>query len=116
MSLSRGLSLGARLILGLLLAGALVHVTHLDFQDPGNAWRRPFIFPLLGLISIFSALLIQSFCRRFNIFEVLVSMVFVFLLGCLMFPPVFADHSRRNHRVAPVAEPGSVPIIEERPS
>jgi hypothetical protein len=102
MVLRRVLSLGWRLVVGLLLAGALVFVTRfIDWQSPRNAFLRPFGFPLMGLIALLSSLLIQSFSRRFNLFEVLVNMATLFVLGCLLLPPVIPDHSRRNKRTSP---------------
>jgi cytochrome bd-type quinol oxidase subunit 2 len=115
MGLSRRLSLGGRLILGLLLTGALVYVTHLDLQDPSKAWLRPFVLYLLGLISILSALLIQSFARRFNVFEVLVNTAIVLVLGCLLFPPMIPDHSRRKNRAAPISKPDAVSVTNKQP-
>jgi hypothetical protein len=106
MVLRRVLSLGWRVVVGLLLAGALVFVTQfIGWQSPRNAFLRPLGFPLMGLISLLSALLIQSFSRRFNLFEVLVNMVVVFVLGCLLLPPVITDHSRRSRRTPPSTVP-----------
>jgi cytochrome bd-type quinol oxidase subunit 2 len=99
MGLRRGLSLAWRLLVGLLLAGALVYVTRfIDWQSPRNAFLRPLGFPMIGLIALLSALLIQSFSQRFHVFEVLVNASIVFVLGCLLLPPVIPDHSRRRER------------------
>ena len=107
MGLRRGLSLGWRLVVGLLLAGALVFVTRfIDWQSPRNAFLRPISLPVIGLIALLSALLIQSFSRRFNVFEVLVNTAIVFVLGCLLLPSVIPDHSRRSGRTPPTT--GSV--------
>src|SRR5438034_2307730 len=107
MRLSRGLSLGCRLIAGLLLAGALVFVTRfIDWQSPSNAFLRPLGFPMIGLVALLSALLIQSFSRRFNVLEVLVNTAIVFVLGCLLIPPVIPDHSRRRERPPPTVKIG----------
>jgi hypothetical protein len=101
-----GISLGWRLVVGLLLAGALVVVTRfIDWQSPRNAFLRPLGFPLIGLVALLSALLIQSFSRRFNLLEVLVSTAIVFVLGCLLLPPVIPDHSRRTRPTTPTTVP-----------
>jgi hypothetical protein len=108
MALKRLLSLGWRLVVGLLLAGALVFVTRLiDWQSPRNFFFRPLFFPLTGLIALLSSLLIQSFSRRFNLFEVFVNTAIIFVLGCLLLPAVIPDHSRRNRRTSPTTVPVS---------
>ncbi len=106
MRLSRGLSLGWRLGIGLVLAGALFFVTrYVDWQSPTDARLGPLGMPLLGLIAILSALLIQSFSRRFNVFEVFVNTAIVFVLGCLLLPPVVPDHSRLGNQPASAVRP-----------
>jgi cytochrome bd-type quinol oxidase subunit 2 len=106
MSAMRGLSLGWRLGVGLSLAGEMLYFTQsMDWQSPSNAFLRPLSFPMMGLIAVLMSILIQSFSRRFNIFEVLVTAVIVFVLGCLLFPTVIPDHSRRRERA----------ILEVRP-
>jgi cytochrome bd-type quinol oxidase subunit 2 len=106
MGLRRGLSLGWRLGVGLLLAGALVFVTQfIDWRSPSNAFLGPLSFPLIGLIALLSSILIQSFSRRFSVFEVLANAVIVFVLGCLLFPAVIPDHSRRRERPPPKVRP-----------
>ena len=106
MWLRRVLSLGWRIIVGLILAVGLVFVTRfIDWQSPSNAYLRPTLFPVFGLISLLSAILMQSFTRRFNVFEVLVITGIVFVLGCLLCPPVIPDHSRRSRRTPPTTAP-----------
>jgi hypothetical protein len=108
MGLRPGLSLAWRLVVGVLLAGALVFVTQfIDWQSSSNAFLRPLSFPMIALIAILSALLIQSFSRRFSVVEVLVNTAIVFAIACLLFPPVAVDHSRRRERPPPMAKPAA---------
>ncbi len=103
----RGLALGWRLAAGLLLAGALVFVTgYVDWQSPATDRLRPFVFYVLGLIAFLSALVIQSFSRRFSVFEVAVNTTIIFVLGCLLFPSV-SGHSHRRVRPAAIPRPTS---------
>jgi hypothetical protein len=104
----RGLAIGWRLAVGLLLAGPLVFVTrYVDWQSPTADSLRPFVFYVLGLIAFLSALLIQSFSWRFNVFDVAVNTAVICVLGCLMFPSVSTDHSHRSVRPAPAPRPAS---------
>jgi low temperature requirement protein LtrA len=81
----------------MLLTAILVFVTRfIDWQSPTNDSLHPLLLPTMGLIALLSALLIQSFSRRFNVFEVIATTIIVFWLGCVLLPPVIPGHSPRS--------------------
>lgn len=100
MQLSRALSVGWRLVAGLLLLATtiwmlghpwLIHQWLFD----GHAWLVLLLF--FGVATL-SALLIRSFCRATR-FETMVIFAIIFVLECLLIPAVATDHSHRGQRV-----------------
>lgn len=97
MNLNIRLSIEGRLIVGLLLVGALAFGTQNDdLKDPSNVRLRLMNLIPIGVIAFLSALLVQTFLRRFDIVEFLVIMAIVGVLAGILMPVVKPDHSRRN--------------------
>jgi cytochrome bd-type quinol oxidase subunit 2 len=96
MNLRRGLSIGGRLVVGLLLVAAMVYATrYFKWRSPGHAWLSPFCLPLLVILASLPALLIRSFCRP-TVLETLVIISILFVLECLMLPAVVPHEGRHR--------------------
>jgi hypothetical protein len=88
MEMRLGLSIGGRIVVGLLLAVAIVFMTrYFDWYSPGHAWLYPFCLPLLLVLASLQALMVRSFCRQTNL-ETLAIISLLFVLECLMLPPL----------------------------
>jgi cytochrome bd-type quinol oxidase subunit 2 len=96
MKLRHALSIGARLIIGLLIVAAMVFVNvQLGWRSPEHRGPGWFVLPLFLVLALVFGLLIRSF-HRMTVFETAVIVSIVFVLECLLFPAVVTDHSRRD--------------------
>lgn len=100
MGLRRGLSIGGRLVFGLLLIVAMVFVARYCFwQAPRDAWRGPLSLPLFLILASLLGLLIRSFCRA-TVGETAVIIAIIFVLECSILPAVDPHSGRHRPKTA----------------